>query len=312
MDYAFDPELRAIVSLLPRLDLTDIPAVRAVLRQMRAVVPQSPPSSVSVERRVVPGPLGAPDVEIRIITPYQPAPRPAVLWLHGGGFVMGDVDGDLGTVTNIATEVGAVMVSVAYRLAPEHPYPAALEDSFAALSWLADHAVELGVDPERIAIGGISSGAGLAAALALWTRDRGGPRVCFQLLETPVVDDRCDTASMRRFTDTPLWTRGNAILSWDAYLGPLRSGAVPGYAAAARADDLGGLPPAYVVTCEFDPLRDEGIGYAHRLMGAGVPVELHHYPGTFHGCPGAGVGTTIAGRMVQDRLVAVRRALAGR
>jgi acetyl esterase len=313
MDYAFDPELRPIVAFLPQLDLSDIRAVRDVLIQLRAAVPAAErPTSVSVDRRMISGSTGTPDVEVCVVTPEQAGPRPGLIWLHGGGFVMGDVDGDLGSVMTIAAEVGVVIVSVSYRLAPEHAYPAAVDDGYAALCWLYEHTQELGVDPNRIGVGGISAGAGLAAALALISRDRGGPSLCFQLLETPVVDDRCDTASMHSFADTPLWTYGNAVLSWDAYLGPLRNGEVPAYAAPTRASDLSGLPPAYVVTCEFDPLRDEGIAYANQLMNAGVPTELHHYPGTFHGCPGAGGNTSIAQRMVQDRLAAMRRAFVAR
>jgi acetyl esterase/lipase len=313
MNYAFDAELVPLVSVLPRLDLGDIGGVRAMLLELRAMVPRpAPVESVSTQRRTAPGTSGEPDVEVCLITPDAPGTdRPALLWMHGGGFVMGDIDSDIATIMRIAAEVDAVVVSVAYRLAPEHPYPAAVVDCCAALDWLLAHAGELGVDADRIGVGGISAGGGLAAAVALANRDRGGPRLCLQVLETPVLDDRCDSPSMRRFVDTPLWTQRNARLSWDAYLGPLRSNGapVPALAAPARADDVSGLPPAYVVTCEFDPLRDEGIDYAHRLMQAGVPVELHSYAGTFHGCPGAAASTAIAARMVADRLGALRRGL---
>jgi acetyl esterase len=313
MNYAFDAELVPLVPVLPRLDLGDIAGVRAMLLDLRAMVPRpAPVVSVSVQRRTVPGTNGEPDVDVCVITPDTPVTnRPAMLWMHGGGFVMGDIDSDIATVMRVAADVGAVVVSVAYRLAPEHPYPAAVDDCCAALDWLVAHGDELGVDANRIAVGGISSGGGLAAAVALANRDRGGPRLCLQVLETPVLDDRCDTPSMQRFVDTPLWTQRNARLSWDAYLGPLRSNGspVPALAAPARAGDLSGLPPAYVVTCEFDPLRDEGIHYAQRLMTAEVPVEMHHYQGTFHGCPGAAPSTAIAARMVADRRGAIRRGL---
>jgi acetyl esterase len=310
MAYAYDPELAPIAAALPRLDLTDIGRARAVLLDMRASMPAFViPETVELTRRTIPGPAAAPPVEICVITPRsREVPASGLLWIHGGGFVLGDVDGDLSSPVRIAAEAGAVVVSVGYRLAPEDPYPAAVEDCYAALGWLAGQAGELGIDPHRIAVGGISAGAGLAAAVALMTRDRGGPALCLQLLETPVLDDGTDTESMRAFTDTPLWTRDNAITSWSAYLGPTPPDPVPPYAAPARAGALAGLAPAYVVTCEFDPLRDEGIAYAARLISAGVPTELHHYPGTFHGASGAGAGTAIASRMVRDRIDALRRA----
>jgi acetyl esterase/lipase len=186
----------------------------------------------------------------------------------------------------LARELGVVVVSVEYRLAPEHPYPTGLEDCYAALIWLHQQATVLSVDNTRIGVFGQSAGGGLSAALALLARDRNGPPLCFQFLGIPELDDRLETASMRAFTDTPLWHRPNAILSWKFYLGDAyRPGAadVPGYAAPARATDLRGLPPAYISAMEFDPLRDEAIVYALKLLEAGVPVELHTYPGTFHG-----------------------------
>lgn len=310
MDYAYDPELAPVVAALPRLDLTDIDEARALLLEMRAKMPAfAAPGNVELTRRTIPGPADSPALEICLISPRaRRGLAPGLLWIHGGGFVLGDINGDLPSPARIAAEVGAVVASVGYRLAPEHPYPAAVDDCYAALRWMTGQAGELGIDPRRIAVGGISAGAGLAAALALLARDRGGPALCLQLLETPELDDRIVTESMKVFNDTPLWTRDNAVISWSAYLGPTPPDPVPPYAAPARAADLTGLPPAYLVTCEFDPLRDEGIAYAARLISAGVPTELHHYPGTFHGASGAGAGTAIASRMVRDRTDALRRA----
>jgi acetyl esterase/lipase len=311
MTYAYDNQLVPVVEVLPLLDISDIAAARALMLDMREQMPAfEPPASIDITKRTIPGPAGDPDVEVCVLRPKGMQTKvPGMLWIHGGGFVLGDVDGDLVLPSGLVDELGIVVVSVEYRLAPEHPFPAPTEDCYAALTWMAENLDELGIDPARLSIGGLSAGAGLAAGVALMARDRGGPVLNFQLLDIPEVDDRLSTASMKQFVDTPLWNLPNAILSWQAYLGPEHVGEPSPYAAPARATDLSGLPPAYVVTCEFDPLRDEGIEYAMRLMQAGVPVELHHYPGTFHGSSGAGVGTEISARMVADRTEAVRRAL---
>jgi len=223
---------------------------------------------------------------VRVYVPHERAatPTPAILYIHGGGFFVGSIDTEHGGAAGLAKELGVVVVSVEYRLAPEHPYPAPLEDCYAALQWLHGAADELGVDPARIAINGGSAGGGLSAGLALLARDRGGPAICFQYLGIPELDDRLDTPSMRAFVDTPMWSRPAAEKSWEWYLGGLwGTDDVPYYASPARAEDLTGLPPAYVSVMEFDPLRDEGLDYAVRMIRAGVPVELHHFPGTFHG-----------------------------
>jgi acetyl esterase/lipase len=208
------------------------------------------------------------------------------LYIHGGGFVVGSIATEHGSAAMLARELGIVVVSVEYRLAPEHPYPAGVEDCYAALVWLHEQAATLGIDKTRIGVFGQSAGGGLSAAVTLLARDRKGPPLCFQFLGIPELDDRLSTASMRAFTDTPLWHRPNAILSWKFYLGDkynAGSDDVPSYAAPARATDLRGLPPAYISAMEFDPLRDEAIVYALKLLEAGVQVELHTYPGTFHG-----------------------------
>jgi acetyl esterase len=312
MGYSFDPELAPIVEVLPLLDISDLAAARAQMLATRSQMPAfEPPATLDITNRSIPGPPGDPDVEVCVIRPRDNrTDRPAIVWIHGGGFVLGDVEGDMPLATGLAADTGAVVVSVEYRLAPEHPFPAPVEDCYAALKWTAEHAGELGLDPGRLAVGGLSAGGGLAAAVALLARDRGGPALCFQLLDIPEVDDRLSTPSRKQFTDTPLWHHPNAILSWEAYLGPDHDGEVSPYAAPARATDLSGLPPAYVVTCEFDPLRDEGIEYAQRLVQAGVPTELHLFPGTFHGSSGAGAGTEISNRMAAERTEALRRAFA--
>jgi len=283
----YDPEIAPMVPMLPvEADWADLPAARAAMAQLTASLPQpeNPPDErVAFEDRAIPGPSDAPELSVRVYTPPDDAAlRPALLYIHGGGFCFGSVELEHLNARRAAFETGALVVSVEYRLAPEHPFPAGIEDCYAALSWLAGSADALGVDPARIAVKGTSAGGGLAAGLALLARDRGGPALCFQVLDIPELDHRLATPSMRECTDTPLWNLPNAIMSWRCYLGE-DPGEVSPYASPALAKDLSGLPPAYVSTMEFDPLRDEGIDYALRLLRAGVPVELHQFPGTFHG-----------------------------
>ncbi|MFF2193538.1 alpha/beta hydrolase [Streptomyces sp. NPDC058157] len=273
-----DPELEAFVPLFPVSDWTDPVADRKAYAELAAARPAPDTSGLLVEDRLVPGGPDAPDVPVRLYRPQRP--QGAVVWMHGGGFVVGDLDTEHRWAAWIAVATGAVVVSVGYRLAPEHRYPAALDDVWAVLGWTAEHAAGLGCDPARIAVGGHSAGANLAAAVALRARDEGGPAVCFQLLNEPGLDDRQETWSQERFTDTPWMTRDKLRASWRHYLG---GGPATGYAAPARVGDLAGLPPAYVATAELDPNRDEGIEYGLRLLRAGVPVELHQWPGTFHG-----------------------------
>jgi len=285
MAYAFDPEIAPLVPLLPVLDSDDPAAIRAGLSEMIAQLPPPDTTGLRIEDRQIPGRDGDPTVPIRIYWPEQRSAPAAIYSVHGGGFIAGDLATEHGLNVRLARELGIVVVSVDYRLAPETPFPGGLEDIYAGLVWTAAHAGELGIDTERIAIQGTSAGGGLCAALALLARDRGGPHIAFQFLSVPELDDRLTTGSMIEFTDTPLWSRPRAVVSWDCYLGPGRAGSddVSIYAAPARATDLAGLPPAYVAVMHFDPLRDEGIAYALAMLSAGVSVELHLFPGTFHG-----------------------------
>jgi acetyl esterase len=317
MPHAIDPELQPLLELLPPVELgelSELPAARAAFAAATAaLLAEIDASGVLWEARQVPGPAGAPPVAVRLYRPERlPAPAPALLYIHGGGFVLGDLDSEHGVCVNLCRSLGIVLVSVDYRLSPETPFPGPLEDCYAALQWLAGRAPELQVDPGRLAIAGQSAGGCLAAATALLARDRGGPPLCFQYLSIPVLDDRLDTTSMAQFTDTPIWDRGKAEASWRFYLGEGMapgSEAVPALAAPARAEDLSGLPPAYVSTMEFDPLRDEGLLYGLRLLQAGVQTELHNYPGTFHGSS-LFAHTRIHQRELADTLAVLRRALA--
>ena len=295
-----DPELEAFIPLFPR-GRPDRPGHRA--QEPRRVGRRGAGAGhhgMEIEDRTVPA---DPEVPVRIYRPHRA--QAAIVWLHGGGFVMGDLDTEHPWAVRVAGGSGAVVVSVGYRRAPEHRFPAALDDAYAVLAWAAGHAAELGIDPGRIAVGGHAAGAGLAAAVALRARDQQGPPIRFQLLSQPELDDRQQTWSARNFTDTPFMTRAKVAASWRHYLG---SAAASPYAAPARADDLSGLPPAYIASAEFDPNRDEAIGYAQRLLQAGVPVELHQWPGTFHGSQ-AILSAEVSRRQIAELGAALRRAL---
>jgi acetyl esterase/lipase len=304
-----DRELAAISDGLPRLDFTDLVTARAALQELAAGLGnanEAPGDGFVISERRIPGPSGAPPVPVRIYQPPGGAIRPALLYFHGGAFVLGQFDLFDAVCGGFAVGADVVVASVDYRLAPEHPFPAPVEDCYAALEWTVAHAEELAIDPAVVAVGGLSAGGGLAAAVALMARDRVGPPIAFQLLINPVLDDRLETVSARELTDTPLWTSHDVAVMWDLYLGPERRHVSP-YAAPARATDLSDLPPAYVLTSEFDPLRDEGISYAARLLQAGVPVELHSFAGTFHAFDV--LPTTISNSATAEQHAAVRRAL---
>lgn len=227
------------------------------------------------------------------------------MWLHGGGFVMGDLDTEHPWATRIAAAAGVTVVSVGYRLAPENPFPAALDDAYAVLAWVHKTASELGVDPDRIAVGGHSAGGGLAAAVALRARDEQGPPICFQLLNQPGLDDRQETWSQRTFVDTPWMNRDKVTAAWRHYL---TGRAATPYAAPSRAADLRGLPPAYIATAELCPNRDEDIDYAIRLLQSGVSTELHQWPGTFHGSQ-AILSAEVSHRQIAELASALRIAM---
>jgi acetyl esterase/lipase len=308
--YSYDPELAPIVPFLPSVDITNVAAARVSLYERVAQFSSShDESSLDVQDYSIAGCEGDPAVAVRVFRPVRASGlAPALLYIHGGGFVVGSVLAEQENAVALVSTLGTVVVSVEYRLAPEHPFPAALHDCFAALNWLCQHANELGVDPARVGVYGSSAGGGLAAALALYCRDHAGPALCFQFLAIPLLDDRLETDSMRTFIDTPGWNRPSAELSWAYYLGSAGSEDVSPYAAPARAKDLRNLPPAYISTMEFDPLRDEGILYALALLDAGVSVELHSYPGTFHGSSTV-MTAGVSRREVDEQMAVLRRAL---
>jgi len=239
-----------------------------------------PPEVAAVEDRVIAGPAG--DVPVRIYTPDAPAPRPVVAFFHGGGFVICSVETHDGLARRLANALGAVVVSVEYRLAPEARCPAAAEDCYAATQWAHEHAAELGADAGRLMVAGDSAGGNLAAVVSLMAREQGRPPITSQLLVYPVIDAACDAPSYTENAEGYFLEATGMRWFWDHYLGPDGDGAHP-HASPIRADDLSGLPPAVVITAEFDPLRDEGEAYAEALQAAGVPVVARRYDGMIHG-----------------------------
>ena len=238
-----------------------------------------------VENRTVPGPAG--DIPLRVYTPDGRGPFPVLVFFHGGGWVIGNLDTHDGVCRLLANGAGCMVASVDYRLAPEHPFPAAAEDSYAATKWIAGKAATIGADPKRVAVGGDSAGGNLAAVVALMARDRGGPALVHQLLVYPVTDAPGDTASYRDNAEGYFLTAASMHWFWKHYTGAVKNPLDP-YACPLRATNHGGLPPALVITAEFDPLRDEGEAYAARLRDAGVPVQMSRYPGMIHGFFGMG------------------------
>jgi acetyl esterase len=252
---------------------------RKAFDSMRMPLPGEPVARV--ENRTIPGPGGA--LPVRVYTPEAVRPpAPAVVYFHGGGWVIGSPDTHDNLCRALANRARAVVVSVDYRLAPEHRFPAAAEDCYAAAGWVADHAAEIGADGARIAVAGDSAGGNLAAVVALMARNLGGPALRQQTLIYPVTNADFETPSYRDNAEGYMLTRDAMRWFWDHYV-PDRARRSDPYASPLRAEKFGELPPALVVTAEYDPLRDEGEAYAARLAEAGVPSQLSRYDGQIHG-----------------------------
>ncbi len=287
------PELDPVIDVFPPIDFSQgMAALRSgfSLRELPPLPPEL--AAVSCVERFIPGANGDPDVRVLHYAPpgSAAAPRPAVLEIHGGGYVIGSADMSDPANRAIAHSLGCVVVSVDYRLAPETPWPGSLNDNYAALCWLAGNAGELGIDPARIAITGGSAGGGHAAALALHARNvirqtGSGPAICFQLIDYPMLDDRtCVDPDPHPYTGEFVWTPELNHFGWKSLLGTDPGGdGVHETAAPARATDLSGLPPAYISIGALDLFLDESLEYTRRLARAGIPVELHVIPGAFHG-----------------------------
>jgi len=309
-----DPEslepLKALLDFLPGgfNAIPDIEARRATLYGMlEAMTKDLPPNeNVSKEDRMIDGPAGA--LGIRIYRPVNASGTlPGLFFIHGGGMVLGNLDSDDGVPTMLCETLGAVIVSVDYRLAPEHPAPAAIDDYCAALRWMADNAGDLDFDPSRLAVYGGSAGGGLAIATALKARDNGGPSISFLMPIYPMIDDRNETSSSHEVTEVGIWDRAGNIESWAWYLGGQPADQ---YSAPARAEDLSSLPPTFIDVGEMDMFRDEDIAFAARLLASGVPTEFHVYPGAYHASEIFAPTAALSARIWATRIAALQRALA--
>jgi acetyl esterase len=279
-----DPQVQAyldqIAALMPPLSTMAPEVIRqAIAMQLEATAEEKEPVA-KVEDRTIPGLAG--EIPVRIYTPEGSGPFPVLVFFHGGGWVICNLDTHDGSCRNLAKGAGCVVVSVDYRLAPEHKFPAAVEDCYAATKWVAEHAAEINGDPGRIAIGGDSAGGNLTAVVAQLARDQGGPRLVFQLMIYPATQFGAQTTSMKENSEGYFltkadmdWFEGHYLNSKEDRLNPLAS--------PMLAKDLSGLPPALIITAEYDPLRDEGEQYGQKLREAGVLVTISRYDGMIHG-----------------------------
>lgn len=310
-----DPELLPFIEAFPTLTVSaaNLAQIRAARMAMLNQLPPFP-ETVSVEERFIPGPDGAPEVRMKLYRKKAGAAgRPAILHLHGGGYVMGNPEFMGPQCALWADAFDAVVVAPAYRLGPETPYPGNVEDAYAALRWAVSQADELQIDTGRIAVAGESAGGGLAAALALLVRDRGEYSFCHQQLIFPMIDDRTAVRTdLSPMYGEYVWNNDSNHFGWASLLGAAPGSAeISPYAAAARAEDLSGLPPVFMATGALDLFTEENLEYARRLMAAGVPVELHVYPGAPHGFmqyPGAAVTK----QYMRDAMAALARGLGTR
>jgi acetyl esterase/lipase len=315
----FDAELLPLLRELesrPPIEYT----LEAIPRIRQAPPPFPPPSDddlrrggrFELSRRLVPGPAGAPDVPLLICRPAGvEAPVSCLYHIHGGGMIFGDNRAGMPWMLDHAEELTMAVVSVEYRLAPETPHPGPVEDCYAGLAWTAAHAAELGIDPGRLLVGGGSAGGGLAAAVALLARDRGGPALKGQLLICPMLDDRNDTPSSYQMAGRGIWDRAVNEVGWTALLGDARGGPdVSPYAAPARATDLSGLPPAFIDAGSAETFRDEDVAYATRIWQAGGVAELHVWPGGCHGFTGMVPEAAMSKAAIAARLNWLSRLLA--
>jgi acetyl esterase len=306
-----DPAAKAMMDQMkaagmPEIDTLPPVQLRQVTTQMFRAQGGTPEPVHQVEDRRIPGPAG--EIPVRIYKPAASGPLPVLVFFHGGGFVIGDLDSHDAACRALTNQAGCITAAIDYRLAPEHKYPAAVDDCYAAAKWVSDHAHELGGDPARLAVGGDSAGGNLSAVVSLMARDRGGPKIAFQLLVYPATDMACNTYSHKTFTDYFLTDR-----SIRYFLGHYLRGEADRKdpaASPALAASHKGLPPALIITAEFDPLRDEGEAYGEILRKAGVPVTVTRYDGMIHGFFTMGLVLRQGREAISQAAGALRTALA--
>ncbi|WP_307530256.1 alpha/beta hydrolase [Streptomyces umbrinus] len=307
----YDPELGAL------LDASPLPTTitAEMIDTLRAVPFTAPIEEIlatrALDHQVRTVPVEGGEVTASVFTPrHGAATKAGIYFLHGGGMIIGDRYTGIVNILDWALEHDAVVVSLDYRLAPEHPDPTPVEDAYAGFVWTADRAAELGIDPERILLAGTSAGGGLAAGVSLLARDRQGPVAMAQLLMSPMLDDRDRSVSSSQYSGTGSWSRESNVTGWTALLGERRTtDAVSAYAAPARATDLSGLPPAFIDVGSAEVFRDEDVAYASRLWAAGVQAELHVWAGGFHIFDGAAPAAALSTAALAARSAWVRRTL---
>lgn len=306
------PELRPIWKNFPRLTFNRW--TTPLFHRLTQLQPRpNLPAGIALEQIYVPDQGGQRNIRMRVYRsrPFAaPALAPVLLWFHGGGFIVGNPEQNDAYAFELVQALGLVVVSVDYRLAPRHPFPAALEDAYAALQWVHSHAPQLGGDPLRIATGGASAGGGLAACLAQLARDRGEIPLAAQLLVYPMLDDR--SALRTHIPDAELltWNQASNRFGWQAYLGqPCGAPQLPPYSVAARCADLSGLPPTWIGVGTLDLFHDEDVAYAHRLSQAGVACELRVVPGAFHGFDALNDQAAVIGDFHKAQMAALRKYL---
>jgi acetyl esterase/lipase len=314
-NHLVDPELLAVLDVAPDMGVSmeGLPVARIGIAEMTRLALAAADPSVTVTEHFAPGFDGAGEVRVVLYKPQGLCEgAPVVLQIHGGGFLYGTAE--LGDPRNraMAKAVGCAVASVEYRLAPETPFPGALDDCYAALVWLHRNAAGLDLDPDRIAIRGESAGGGLAAGLAVMARDLGGPPILFQLLIYPMLDDRTAANEPHPFAGEFVWNAPSNHFAWLCWLGVAPGCAeVPALAAPARVEDLTRLPPTFIATAALDMFVDENLEYARRLVRAGVPTELYMAPGAFHGFEAMAPDAQVSRRFITQADDALKRAFAG-
>ena len=279
--------------------------INSLIRMMTAELP--PIDNIVIEDRNIAAPDALLELVVRIYKPTGVSGSlPGIFFIHGGGMIMGSIETENHKAAMLCETIQSIVVSVEYRLAPENPYPAQVQDCYEALVWMSKNASELGLDTDRLAIVGGSAGGGLAIATALMARDQEFPKLSFLMANYPMIDDRNETPSSKEITDVGIWDRKANIEAWDWYLGGKNADE---YAAPARAIDLSGLPPTFIDVGELDLFRDEDIEFAKRLLQAGVTTELHVYPGAYHASESFAPEAELSKQIWTKRIEALKRAL---